>query len=258
MNQNKFDAFLLTLNENSNIAELQNNLKDLTQDFKDYFYFNNLTTAWHMSNKQQATTLSFDFSFFIPKVNSKETIEVICESSIYGKKSYGKIRHDSSTIPQFKIKTINIEPFNCAAMMYEIKPQYQEIYEKLNTDDCFLQFDQKEIKSYTKAEQFTEYVNKVRNEHVLPYLIEKFEHDLVEVTMGTQPIEMHVKKIDRIKFIKAVSNSFTDLINGILYPENTTFEPVIKALNEHDSKNRAQLLEIELPDKNTSKRFKKI
>ena len=141
-----------------------------------------------------------------------------------------------------------------------VEEKHQAIYTKLNTDNTNLQFNN-EINSYTKSEQFTEYINKVRNESILPYLLNKMENDLVKAKMGENMISIHVPKSDRINFIKSVSDACTQLIDDILNPESeksVVINSIIKALTKHDNKNHAQLLEKQLPVKENSKRLKKI
>lgn len=259
INNQEFKDFLTTLNPDSNIKKVQDKLEILTSDFKDYFYFNTYSFAFHMSDKKNWTSLSFTFSFFIPQVNSKESIEVSFENKIEGEKKHGKIRLTSFKPPILKVEFNEVEPFNAGVKMYSVEPQYQAIYEELSTDDTNMQFSNKEINSCTKAEHFTEYVNKARNEYILPYLLSSMQNDWVEIKMGGKMIGIYMPKKERMNFIKGVSDACTKLIDDILNPESSpNFKPLLKALDEHDRKNHAQLLEKQLPVKETSKRLKKI
>jgi hypothetical protein len=260
MKHQEFKEFLSTLTADSHAGEVQNKIETLAADFKDYFYFNTFSSAWHMSDKKNSTNIDFTFSFFIPQLSSEKTIEIFSQNYISGEKRHGKIRFKEFSEPEFGINFNEIEPFNAAAKMYEIEPQYQEVYEELNTDNIKVQFNNKEINSFTKAENFTEYVNKVRNEYILPYLFSKMENDSVEIKMGENIISIHMPKEDRMRFIKGVNDACTKLISDIdnRNVSSVNMISVFQALDEHDNKAHAQWLDSQLPVKEDSKRLKKI
>lgn len=253
MKKKEFNEFLLTLKEDSDVEKVKSSLHFLTKDFDNYFYFNTYSTAWKMSSKKEQATLNFDFNFFIPKINSQEMIEIVCENSIYGEQHYGKNRFLNFSVKPLSIKTIKLGVFNAGAMMYEINPEYEEIYDTLNTDIIYLGLRQKEVKSYTKNENFTEYIDKIKNEYILPYLFSKMENDKVGVLVGDNMIEIHIKKADRLNFIKTVSDSISQLIYDI---EKGSFKTITQALDEHHNKNYSKTLDSLLPLKSNIKKIK--